>query len=137
MKDMKKEVCNIWESIESSIKSLYDDIYSKLEADSSNEMLNKLNRICEMTGCSTGRIQGIIEGRLFSKDEILNLSEIDEIIEINESIKYYLNEKISEFRNNIISEEDEEAVHYLVLYRSIIFSLQVNCISLKRELAAL
>jgi len=133
MEDLKEEAYDIWASIEKNITSLYYDIADKLEEDSANEVFNKLDCVFSVMSCGTDRIQGIIWGRVLGEDEILSLSEIEDIIEITECLKYYSSKKLDEFKNNMIPKEDEEAIYYLVLYRSIIFSLQANCISLKRR----
>lgn len=144
MENLKREVESlrgtahrIWVSIEENIAPLYSDIDGKLEDDQDDEILNELDKIFSVISCGNNRIQRIIEMRLSYEDETLNLLEIDEIVEIIESIKYYLNEKISEFRNNTTFEEDRKAIYYLILCRSAIFQLQGTCNYLKEELIVL
>lgn len=144
MEDLKRKVESlrgtanrIWVSIEENIAPLYSDIGVKFQDDQDDEIFYELDKIFSVISCGTNRIQRIIEMRLSYEDEILNLLEIDEIVEIIESIKYYLNEKISEFRNNITFEEDRKAIYYLILCRSAIIQLQGTCNYLKRRTSSI
>lgn len=123
MENLRGRASCIWSSIEENMDSLYFEINSKFENNPDDEAFNELNTIFNIISCSTASIQRVIENRLINRGEILNISEISEIIETIDAIKYYLNEKINEFKNSTMLEDEGKIIYYLILSKNVISSL--------------
>lgn len=133
MEHLRNRAMNIWVIIEDKINEIYGDVEFQLDNNPNNEELNDLYTVLAVISSSTSRIQWIIENRLRNKGEVLNIREINEIIEINEAIIYYLNKKIDYFKTETVCYDgSKEIVFTLVLYRNINLCLRENCDYLKK-----